>query len=127
MFAPAPPDPVDVGTTLGVDLGGRVLDLAVGLAPVAVPFILALTVITWALHKFGLAGQVGAFARDVRGVREYGTGFHDWEAGEKPLCSNAKALREFQAGNIDQEAYAFIRNENASYRRYWRDRAKGTI
>lgn len=58
---PAPFDPAHPGaqaTLLAQDLGARVLDVAVHLAPIAVPFVLALTAIGWAMEKFGLNGRI---------------------------------------------------------------------
>lgn len=48
------PDPTAIATTLSTDVGGQVIDTAVSLAPVAVPFVLAMTAIGWVLRKFGL-------------------------------------------------------------------------
>lgn len=55
MFgAPVAPDPTDIGSTLVANVGDQVLDTAIGIAPIAVPFVLGLTVVSWALAKFGL-------------------------------------------------------------------------
>lgn len=48
------PDPAAIATTLATSVGGQVVDTAVSLAPVAVPFVLAMTTIGWVLRKFGL-------------------------------------------------------------------------
>jgi hypothetical protein len=48
------PDPTAIATTLATDVGGQVIDTATSLAPVAVPFVLAMTAIAWVLKKFGL-------------------------------------------------------------------------
>lgn len=48
------PDPTAIATTLAGDVGGQVIDTATSLAPVAVPFVLAMTAIAWVLRKFGL-------------------------------------------------------------------------
>lgn len=48
------PDATGIATTLANDVGGQVIDTAVALAPVAVPFVLAMTAIGWVLRKFGL-------------------------------------------------------------------------
>lgn len=48
------PDPTAIATTLATDVGGQVISTATSLAPVAVPFVLAMTAIGWVLRKFGL-------------------------------------------------------------------------
>lgn len=53
-MAVTPPDATAVATTLAGNVGGQVIDTAVALAPVAVPFVLAMTAIGWVLRKFGL-------------------------------------------------------------------------
>lgn len=53
------PDPTAIATTLTTDVGGQVIDTATSLAPVAVPFILALTAIGWVMKKFGLKKKAG--------------------------------------------------------------------
>lgn len=53
------PNPATVATTLVTDVGGQVVDASVAIAPVAVPFMLALTAISWALSKFGLKKKAG--------------------------------------------------------------------
>ena len=58
LLAPGPPDPAAPVQGLVDGMGGQVLDVAVGLAPVAVPFVLALAAIGWVLRRFGLAGTV---------------------------------------------------------------------
>lgn len=50
-----PPDPGDVATSLTNNVGQKVVDGALDVAPVAVPFILALAAITWTMRKFGLS------------------------------------------------------------------------
>ena len=53
--------PLDIGDmvqALADDLGGQVLALAGQLAPLAVPFALALAALAFVLHKFGVAGRV---------------------------------------------------------------------
>lgn len=47
-------DPVSTATTLTGNVGGQVVDAAVGIAPIAVPVVLALTAIGWVMRKFGL-------------------------------------------------------------------------
>jgi hypothetical protein len=47
-------DPAAIAGTLATNVGGQVLTTAETLAPIAVPFILAMTAIGWALNKFGL-------------------------------------------------------------------------
>ena len=56
MYAttPTPPDATAVATSLAGNVGDQVIDTAVSLAPVAVPFVLAMTAIGWVLRKFGL-------------------------------------------------------------------------
>lgn len=56
------PDPVDIGTDLVLNVGGQTLDFIVGVAPVAVPIVLGLTAVKWALSKFGLSGRKKATA-----------------------------------------------------------------
>jgi len=53
-MAATPPDPVAIGTSLMNGVGDQVLDTTVALAPVAVPFVLAIATIGWVLNKFGL-------------------------------------------------------------------------
>jgi len=53
MLAVAP-DPAAIATTLTTDVGGQVLDTATSLAPVVVPFVLALAAIGWVMRKFNL-------------------------------------------------------------------------
>jgi len=57
LLAPGPLEPASPATQL-VDVLSGPLDLAVGLAPVAVPFILAVAAIAWVLERFGVAGRV---------------------------------------------------------------------
>jgi hypothetical protein len=52
------PDPAVPASALVNGLGTEVLDVAVSLAPVAVPFVLALAAIAWVMRKFGLAERV---------------------------------------------------------------------
>lgn len=47
-------DPVSTATTLTSNVGGQVVDAAVGIAPIAVPVVLALTAMGWVMRKFGL-------------------------------------------------------------------------
>lgn len=54
LSTPTPPDATAISTTLANNVGGQVIDTAVSLAPVAVPFVLAMTAIGWVLRKFGL-------------------------------------------------------------------------
>lgn len=49
-----PPAPGTVATTLTNNVGQKVIDGALDVAPVAVPFILALAAINWTMKKFGL-------------------------------------------------------------------------
>jgi hypothetical protein len=51
------PNPTQIGTDLVQNVGGQTLDFAIGVAPVAVPIVLGLTAVTWALAKFGLLGK----------------------------------------------------------------------
>jgi hypothetical protein len=53
-MAYVPPSPGTVGTNLANNVGQKVIDGALDLAPVAVPFILALAAINWVMRKFGL-------------------------------------------------------------------------
>lgn len=53
-MAATTPDATSIATTLAGNVGDQVIDTAVSLAPVAVPFILAMTAIGWVLRKFGL-------------------------------------------------------------------------
>lgn len=48
------PDATALATSLAGNVGDQVIDTAVALAPVAVPFVLAMTAIGWVLRKFGL-------------------------------------------------------------------------
>lgn len=48
------PDASATATTLANNVGNQVIDTAIDLAPVAVPFVLAMTAIGWVLSKFGL-------------------------------------------------------------------------
>jgi len=48
------PDPAAIATTLTNSVGDQVVDAAVSIAPIAVPFVLALTAIGWVMRKFGL-------------------------------------------------------------------------
>lgn len=47
-------EPVQIGSALVLDTGQQMLDFVVGVAPVAVPIVLGLTAVRWALVKFGL-------------------------------------------------------------------------
>lgn len=58
MIVTSPPDPAVPASQLVSGLGTQVLDVAVGLAPLAVPFVLVLGGISWVLHKFGVAGRI---------------------------------------------------------------------
>ena len=53
-MAAVAPNPTGIATTLTTNVGGQVIDTAVALAPIAVPFVLAMTAIGWVLRKFGL-------------------------------------------------------------------------
>ena len=53
-MAATPPDSTSIATSLAANVGDQVIDTAVSLAPVAVPFVLAMTAIGWVLKKFGL-------------------------------------------------------------------------
>ncbi len=65
MYLAAAVDPTQIGTQVAVGTGGQVLDFAVGVAPVAVPFVLGLIAVRWGLSKFGLAGRVGFTGVDL--------------------------------------------------------------
>jgi hypothetical protein len=58
----AAPDPTAVATTLVTDVAGQVVSASVGIAPVAVPAMLTLAAISWALNKFGLKRKRGLTA-----------------------------------------------------------------
>lgn len=59
VLAPGPtPVPAVPAAELVHNLGGQVVDTAVGLAPVAVPFVLTLAAIAWVLERFGVAGRI---------------------------------------------------------------------
>ncbi len=62
ILAQVAPNPVDIGTKVVTGVGQQTLDFAVGIAPVAVPFVLGLTAVTWGLQKFGLLGRKKAKA-----------------------------------------------------------------
>lgn len=51
------PDPSAAATTLAQSTGTQVLDTAVDVAPIAVPFVLGLAALRWALNKFGVGGK----------------------------------------------------------------------
>lgn len=58
----APPPPPDAGTVasdLAGSIGNQVITAALDIAPVAVPFVLALTALTWVLKKFGVGKKAG--------------------------------------------------------------------
>ena len=53
-MAGATPDPVALAQTLVTNVGGQVVNAAVGIAPLAVPAVLGLTALGWVLKKFGV-------------------------------------------------------------------------
>lgn len=52
-----PPDPGQVATSLGNDVGQQLLDLVVNLLPLLVPFVLVVLVIGWVAAFFGLEAR----------------------------------------------------------------------
>lgn len=48
------PDPTTIATSLADNVGGQLVDTVTGVAPVLVPFFLAIWAIRFVLGKFGL-------------------------------------------------------------------------
>jgi hypothetical protein len=62
ILAPSVFDPSNPGAqaiSLADSVGNTVVDVAANLAPVAVPFVLSLVALRWALRKFALDGSAG--------------------------------------------------------------------
>jgi hypothetical protein len=62
ILAPSVFDPGNPGAqaiSLADQVGNAVVDTAANLAPIAVPFVLAMTAIAWVMRKFGLYGSAG--------------------------------------------------------------------
>lgn len=53
MLAVAP-DPTTIATTLAGNVGGQLVDTVTGVAPILVPFFLAIWAVRFVLGKFGL-------------------------------------------------------------------------
>lgn len=69
LLAPAPMAPIP---DLMNNLGGQVLATAQGLAPLAVPFVLAMTAIGWVMHKFGVGGRLELMQLDRQAAYDDG-------------------------------------------------------
>jgi hypothetical protein len=79
------PDPAGIATNLTDGVGNAVVDLAVDLAPVAVPFVLAMAAIGGVLRKFGLTPSAGLDAFE----RKVGLGTYTSTRGRGPcLCDD---------------------------------------
>jgi len=79
MFtSPPAPDAGAVGAEFVDNVGNQLLDAVVGLAPIAVPFVLSMLAIRWVMSKFGVAGggafDAGGGAFDGGGGRVSGVG-----------------------------------------------------
>lgn len=87
-----PAHPGAQATDLAANVGGQVLHVAETIAPVAVPFVLALGAIRWTLSKFGLSGTAsvvgysGAVQYDEHGAKCKGCSSGRVDPGEGAYC-----------------------------------------
>ena len=103
------------------NLGDQVLDLAVDLAPLAVPFVLAMTAIAWVLSKFGVSGRIDNFA--VKNT--YGRGnVLMWEGGDTPPSYRQIKRMEEEDGGPSPESRA-LRQERKLYNAWRKDERDG--
>lgn len=101
LLAPAAPVPAQPAQQLVSELGGEVVDTALDLAPVVVPFLLALLAVGWVLSKFGLrrAASLPAAVGEYREVRYVRVGNGWVDESTLPDRSDPDARRKFKAAH----------------------------
>jgi hypothetical protein len=98
------PDPAGIATNLTDGVGNAVVDLAVDLAPVTVPFVLAMGAIAWVMHKFGLNDRI-ELARLDRDA-------HAAEIAKYERSQRARARKAAKWDAMLDDAYAENRRRN---------------
>lgn len=85
-------------------LGGQVLDLAVGVAPLAVPFVLGLAALHWAMEKFGLSARIELAAMDREAAAK--------EASRVARAERREARKQAKWDGMLDDAYTENRRRN---------------
>jgi CBS-domain-containing membrane protein len=107
ILAPSVFDPAHPGagaTALTGDLGGQVLTLAEHLAPVAVPFVLALAAVNWVMGKFGLHDRIELSRLDREAAEQ--------EAARHAKRERAAARKRARMDALHDEALTENRRRN---------------
>jgi hypothetical protein len=114
-MAYAPPLPGDVGEQLAAKVGKLVIDGALEVAPIAVPFILALAAIAWVMQKFGLTGAVASFAAAGE-QRRLAAEHHANEERRARRKARAAARKQAAWNEMHDDALAMNRRRNVRKR-----------